>query len=278
MTTVVTGATGFLGPFLFDAFQALGRTVGVSRHSSTHCCDLTDRAAVRSMMGDLKPDVLVHAAALTDVDQCERNPVLAQRTNCEATANLIEFLPDNATLIYVSTDQVYPSSGAPHAEGNEAPVNVYGSSKLAGEHAAKRWPRSLVLRTNLFGVSRGAGGSSLVDFLVAKFRSREPVSLFTDVLFSPLHVTTMAAFAVECLRRKLTGTFNLGTRDGMSKCDFALAVANHLGLSAEQARRAESVSLPNRAPRPLDMRLDVSRIEQALGRRMPTLADEITKL
>ena len=278
MTVVVTGATGFLGPFLVDAFQSLGPTVGVSRHSATLACDLTDRAAVQALMAELKPDVVVHAAALTDVDLCEKKPSLAQRMNAGATANVADSMSSNATLVYVSTDQVYPSDHAPHAEGSEAPLNAYGVSKLAGEQAAARRSQSLILRTNLFGASRSRSGSSLVDFLVGKFQSREPVSLFTDVLFSPLHVTTMAAFAVECVRRKLTGTFNLGSRGGMSKCDFAFAVARHLGLPTDRAERAESALLPGRAPRPLDMRMDVTRIEQALARKMPALADEIKKL
>jgi dTDP-4-dehydrorhamnose reductase len=143
---------------------------------------------------------------------------------------------------------------------------------------ALRHGGALVLRTNLFGVSQTRTGASLVDFLVGKFRRREPVSLFTDVLFSPLHVKTVAALTVECVRRKLTGTFNLGSRDGMSKCDFAMAVAKHLGLPTENATPAPSTSLPARAPRPLDMRMDSSRIEHALGSKMPALIDEVKKL
>ncbi len=277
-TVLVTGATGFLGPYLVDAFNALGQVIGTARSSSDRNCDLTDSNAVRALLDDAKPDVVVHAAALTDVDLCEREPALAEKINRDATANVVKYLPQAAVFLYISTDQVYPSSGAPHVEGHEGPVNVYGSSKLAGEEAARRHASTLVLRTNLFGVSRAAKASSLVDFLIQKFRAREPVPLFSDVLFSPLHIQTVVAICVEAIRRKMTGTFNLGSHGGMSKCDFALAVAHHLGLPTDGARPTQSTSLPARAPRPLDMRMDVSRIEKAFGRPMPTLADEIRKL
>ena len=277
-TVLVTGATGFLGPYLVEAFKVLGRVIGTARGSADRSCDLTDPDAVRALLDDVAPDIVIHAAALTDVDLCEREPALAEKINREATMNIVKCFPPGTALLYISTDQVYPSSGGPHVEGREGPVNIYGSSKLAGEEAARRYPRTLILRTNLFGISRGAKATSLVDFLIGKFRTQEPVTLFSDVLFSPLHIQTVAALCVEGIRRKMTGTFNLGSHGGMSKCDFALAVAHHLGLPTEGARPTQSTSLPARAPRPLDMRMDVSRIEKALGRHMPTLADEIRKL
>jgi dTDP-4-dehydrorhamnose reductase len=278
-TVLVTGATGFLGPYLVEAFAALGSVEGVARGpGATHQSDLTDDGAVERLLGSVRPDVVVHAAALTDVDLCENNPAQARRFNGDATGNVVRHLPQGASLVYVSTDQVYPGSGAPHVEGSEAPVNVYGATKLAGEQAALRHPKTTVLRTNLFGVSRTRTGASLVDFLVGRFKGLQPVSLFTDVMFSPLHVMTMASLAVECVRRDLTGTFNLGSREGTSKCDFAFAVARHLGLPTDHATPAASASLPGRAPRPMDMRMDPSRIEKALGMAMPNLNDEIEKL
>jgi len=277
-TVLVTGATGFLGPYLMESFGSLGRVIGVARSSTDCLCDLTDRSAVKSLLQEIKPDAVVHAAALTDVDQCEREPARAMQVNRDATANLVDHLPAATAFLYVSTDQVYPGDGAPHVEGHEGPVNVYGASKLAGEVVARRHARALVLRTNLFGISRGQKSASLVDFLVKSFRKGDPITLFTDIFFSPLHVETMARIAGECIQKNLMGTFNIGSHDGMSKSAFALAVAHHMDMPAGNAHNGTSASFPARAPRPSDMRMDVSRIEKAIDRRMPTLAYEIKKL
>jgi dTDP-4-dehydrorhamnose reductase len=76
----------------------------------------------------------------------------------------------------------------------------------------------------------------------------------------------------------MTGVFNTGCRKGASKADFALSIARHKGLQTETAKVGSSAVMPDRAPRPKDMRMDVSRIENALGRPMPTLEEEVKKL
>lgn len=275
---LVTGATGLLGPYLLDAARSLGTAVASGRGGGDARCDLTDPGAVLRLLRAVEPDVVIHAAALTDVDLCQRDPDLARRLNAETAANLARALPDDAVLALVSTDQVYPDRAGPHEEDGVGPVNVYGRSKLEGEQAVLARPNALVLRTNLFGPSRTPGRRSLSDWAADAFRGGGPVTLFTDSFFSPLHMTTLAALVAEAVARDLRGVFNLGSRDGMSKAEFALAVAARLGLPTDRAELCEGAALPARAPRPRDMRMAVTRLEEALGRRMPTLAEEIARL
>jgi dTDP-4-dehydrorhamnose reductase len=191
---------------------------------------------------------------------------------------LVAGLSPNATLVLLSTDQVYPDRSGPHREGNEGPVNAYGRSKLAGELAAASHGRSLILRTNLFGPSRTVGRESLSDFVTRRLTSGERVDLFVDVLFSPLHMATLSTLTLEAALSGLTGVFNAGSRDGLSKHDFGLAVAHRLGLDTSSARPALSDAVAGRVPRPHDLRLDVGKLEAALGRVMPTLLEEVKKL
>ena len=135
-----------------------------------------------------------------------------------------------------------------------------------------------MLRTNFFGPSRRTGRSSLSDFVIQSLTAGKPVTFFADIFFSPLHMATFGALAVELVQRGITGVFNAGCRNGASKAQFALAIARHKGLQTQTARIGNSTSLPGRAARPKDMRLAVDRIETAAGRRMPTLEEEIAKL
>jgi dTDP-4-dehydrorhamnose reductase len=278
MKVLVTGATGLLGPYLTDAASNFGSVVTVGHDKGERRVDLTDLAACRSLVAVTAPDIVLHAAAKTDVDQCERDPEQADRVNRGAAANLAASLPPNIKLVYLSTDQVYPDLPGPHRENDEAPVNIYGRSKLEGEHAVLTHPRALVVRTNLFGPSRTFGRRSLSDFIVDQLSANLPTTLFEDVQFSPLHMGTLADLIMELVRHDVSGVFNLGSRGGMSKSKFGLRIANQLDLPTKSVMIGHSTSVPGRAKRPADLRLDVSRVESALNREMPTLEEEIARL
>jgi dTDP-4-dehydrorhamnose reductase len=261
-----------------DAARAIGNPVGVARSGSDVSCDLSDAPSVERVVRDLGPAVVFHAAAYTSVDGCEADPVAADRANRIATTNLVRALDGRTALVYLSTDQVYADNAGLKREGDEAPINVYGRSKLAGERCALTHRQALALRCNMFGRSRSPGRTGLVDWLVESLTTGRSITLFTDVLFSPLHVATLAALAVEAVARSLTGVFNVGCREGASKRDFAHSVAGRLGLSLASATDGRSVDVPGRARRPRDLRLDVSRFEAAMACRMPSLQEEVAKL
>lgn len=279
MRILITGANGFLGPHLMAAFRkSYTGVVGVARSGGAdYQYDLTDPSAVQHLMDRVKPSVVVHAAALTDVTQCEKNPNLAIKVNSEAVRNIVRSIAPDCKLINISTDMVYSGIG-PHKEHSksENPINMYGMSKFMGEFEAGKAHDYLNIRTNIIGFSLGTKRpSSLVDSLVDKFKSGEPFQVFTDSLFSPLSVQTLSAFLVILDNRRTTGTYNFGSTNGMSKSKFALLLANKLNLSTAGARPVESISLPNRIPRPLDTRLDTMRTDAKFGLVMPTLDSEI---
>jgi len=230
------------------------------------------------MVEAVSPRWVFHAAAMTNVDECELHPADADRSNRVMTENLCACLPEESHFAYISTDQVYPDTDGLHIEGVEGPVNVYGRSKFAGEKAALTREHSLVARTNFFGRSRSAGRSSLSDFIETNLKRRNSITLFRDVFFSPLHAETLAKTVVLMAERMVTGTYNLASRAGLSKSDFALGVAEHLGLQTETADLGDSSSIASRAPRTRDLRMDTSRIENELGHGMPTVEQEIEKL
>ncbi len=275
---LITGSRGLLGPYLVEAAATRGRVVESGRRACDHACDLAEAREVEAMIGNIAPDVVLHAAGFTDVDGCESDRERAERDNHRAAANLAAALPAECRYVFVSTDQVYPDTAGPHHEGTEAPVNAYGRSKLAGERAALAHPNALAVRTNMFGPSRTPGRSSLSDFVSQSLAGGKPVTLFRDVLFSPLHMASLATLVFEMIDRRLRGAFNLASRRGLSKSDFGLAVAAQLGLSTSSVSIGNSTALPARAPRTLDLRLNVERIERALGHAMPALKEEIAKL
>ncbi|MFC7050482.1 SDR family oxidoreductase [Emcibacter nanhaiensis] len=279
MKILITGGSGLLAPYIVEAFSGSGDVMTTSRKDAEYPCDLTDKAEVLELVEKINPDVIVHLAAMTNVDYCEEHPDEAHAANVTATAHLVEAVSgSDCYLIYVSTDQVYPDGPGLFSEGQVDPVNQYGASKYQGEEAARRHPNSLIARINIVGPSRTPGRSSLSDFFTNSFAEGKHISLFQDVLFSPLHMETLAQLLLQCYRKKLTGTYNIGSHDGMSKKDFALKLAEYKGLDASNVTIVNSSDMAGRAVRPRDLRLNVAFFEQKSGIKLPSLQEEIEKL
>jgi dTDP-4-dehydrorhamnose reductase len=275
---LVTGATGLFAPFAIDAARLMGEVASTSRSGGDFRCDLTNLDQVEKLMREVKPTVVIHGAAMTDVDGCERAPEAAMLANDQATRNIAARVKDRARMVYVSTDQVYPDSPGPHKEGDEAPVNAYGRSKLAPENAVTQTPGGIVARTSFFCASRTSGRRSLSDFVSDNLSIGETITLFTDIRFSPLHAQTLAQLLIEMLQKPVAGVFNVASRAGTTKANFGLEIARHLGLQTGTATLSTSAAVPGRAPRISDLRMDPGKLEQALGHPMPELSAEIAKL
>jgi dTDP-4-dehydrorhamnose reductase len=276
---LVTGASGILGDALLRS-GTLDDAIGVvHRGSSEHeveRADLRDPAEARRVLEATDPDVVVHTVALTDVDLCEREPAEAFATAVTTTGNIATWLRDrrsSATLVFVSSDQVYSGAG-PHGEERTAPLNVYGVSKRAGELAAAQAPRHLVLRTNFFGAS--CVRPSYTDFIAGRIRAGEVVTVQSEARFSALHLVDLVGAVAEALDQGLEGTFNVGSTDSMAKLEFVRRVA---ALAAPGGEELVHVADGSPAvPRPLDLALDVTRFQDASGRRLPTFADGLERV
>lgn len=282
MTVVlVLGANGLLGSSLVRTLRTEGQTViSQARGEGADVrAELTSAGDVLTMVRESRPDVIVNLAALTNVDECERTPQQAYLANVRVVENIARGIAaaDRAIhLVHISTDQIYDGEG-PHGEDEVTITNYYGFSKYASELAAAVVP-STVLRTNFFGRSQRPGRASLSDWIVACLRDDAPITVFDDVLFSPLSMTSLVQLIARVMEQRPAGVYNAGSRDGMSKADFAFALAAALGLPTNAMKRGTSDQAKLAAYRPKDMRMNLSRLEAAMDMRMPSLADEILSL
>ena len=241
-------------------------------------CDLTDRVETASMLRAVAPDSVVNLVGATNVDECQRNPHAAYLLNVCTVENLVAGLvgSEGKFLVQISTDQVYDSLG--DSEENDIRLtNIYALSKYAGELAAMHMPAA-VLRTNFFGPSRHPSRKSFSDWLLNNFCTGKNFTAFTDVVFSPLLMDTLSAAIEKVLCQPTVGVFNLGSDQGMSKADMAVAIAETFDFSENSMQRGTTADVELAAYRPKNMCMNSSKFARTFGMKLPRLSDEIERM
>ncbi len=242
--------------------------------------DLTTPGAASRMIAMAEPDAVIHLAAATDVDRCEREPHWAYLQNVQAAQLLAMACAQAAKpvhLVHISTDHVYDGDGC-HAEADVTIRNHYAISKLAGELAVLTHPATTVLRVNFIGRSLRPGRNSFSDWVVASLRSGSEIQVFGDVSFSPLRMETLARTISHVMAYPCHGIFNAGARGAMSKAAVAHFLAQGLRLDASGMRTVNLADRQLPAPRPTGMAMNSTRFEQAFSLPLPGIEAEMQAL
>ena len=239
--------------------------------------DLTDHEKIREIVHAVKPDIVVHCAALTDVELCEKNYSLAHATNALATKNLLTTVGPEARFIYISTDSVFDGRKGDYKETDSpSPVNNYAKTKLEGEiFVEKGSPDYVIIRTNIFGWSR-VKGESFAEWIFNNLSQRKVINMFEDVIFSPVTGNTLSLFLEKMLNSNFKGIINTGSRSAISKYDFGVLLARQMGLDTSLIRPISVDSFPFKAKRPKNTSINLEKFERNFG-TAPELKDEITK-
>ena len=282
---LVIGASGLFGYGLCRELLAVGASVTAMRHShslglsglSEMKADLTAPDALSRLLERTPAATIVYAAGLTSVDACERNESLALLLHAEVPAALAKIChAEGRGLVTISTDHLWDGTRALVTEDTPlAPVNAYARTKAAGEAAVRSaMPDALVLRTNFFGNGR-PWRKSLSDWMLGELRAGRSLTGFVDAYFTPIAVPLLCRTLLRCVSNGLTGLYHAAGAERVSKHEFALRLADHVGLPSRlvQPGRLAEASLPAR--RPLDMSLSTTKLADAIGRPAPSLEESL---
>ena len=277
MRIAVVGAKGQLGSALVHECAAAHDTAAFSRAE----LDISDEVAVAAAMARVKPEVIINAAAFTDVDAAEDRPVEALNGNAfgvRALARAAQTL--GATLVHYSSDFVFDGNGsAPYTETDRPnPQSVYAASKLLGEWFAQDAPRAYVLRVeSLFGQAPGAAPpkGSAAGILNTLKAGGSP-KVFEDRTITPSYVIDVARATRQLIEsRAPVGLYHCVNSGTCTWLEFAREMARLLGIEA-RLTPVRMADVPLRAARPLFCALSNAKL-RALGIEMPSWQDALAR-
>jgi len=284
MKILLAGAAGQLGREIQPMLSGMGAVTAVDRVfplgvSAGRELDLADLQSVEALLDDLRPDVIVNAAAYTAVDAAEDEADAAYRINADFPGLLAKHAASaGAFLLHYSTDYVFSGNARqPYREDDEpGPLGVYGASKLAGEQViAASGCRNLVVRTSWVWSGQG---NNFVLTMLRLAASRSSLSVVDDQVGRPTWARNLAAASHSMMQQalrapesgRLDGLYHYCDREAVSWCEFARAIfdiADEAGLIGEKpaVQAVGTRDYPQKAQRPAYSVLDTSRAERRFG-------------
>jgi len=251
MRILVTGARGMLGTDLCARLNGAHEVIPLDLPE----LEITDTAAVLARLEAERPEMVIHCAAYTQVDGCERDPARAFRVNSFGTWNVASACQKiGAAITYISTDFVFDGEkGEPYDEFDKTnPIGIYGRSKLAGEKVIRGMlSRGFIIRTAwLFGVH----GNNFVRNILSKAEEGGPLRVVADQVGCPTHTVDLAEAIAGLLESPLYGIYHITNSGSCSWAQFAEEIIRQAGLSA-QVIPISSAEWDSPTRRPKDSRL-----------------------
>lgn len=224
--------------------------------------DIKDRTACKKLLSEVKPDVIVHCAAITNMDYCETNIQLAHDVNTLGTKNLLDSVGTDCHFIFISTDNIYNNGERFNKEdGKINIINVYGDTKRKAEQIVmKSNCKYTILRTNIFGWHFAGRKTGLLNFIYENLNNKVETTLFKDVFFTPISIPFFINGIINVIENKTTGIFNFAGIERISKLDFGLIIADVFGLDKSFITPISIEEKNFIAKRPKEMSMDSTKI------------------
>ncbi|MDS0280778.1 SDR family oxidoreductase [Haloarcula onubensis] len=288
MNLLVVGANGILGSNVLQAGHERGWDVSGTYHSTRPAFDvplaqfdLEAAGAFDDILAEHEPDVVINCAAMTDVDDCERNPDRAHLLNGDAPGKLA-FHCESAGVefVHISTDYVFDGSAdEPYVESADPnPVQTYGESKLAGERAVRaNVTDPLVARLSfVWGIHRSSGDlTGFPAWVRGQLQSGDDVPLFTDQWVTPTRAGQAAVTLLDLVEQEASGTFHIAAPSCVMPFEFGAVLADAIDESQTRLVEGSTDDVEREATRPTYSCLAVEKVESALGRPQPTVRDDV---
>ena len=280
MKAVIFGGTGLLG-------TAISQNLKLNKYkcfttSKNKKSDLrTGNFSKKTLLKFLKktqPNLVINCIAETNVDFCNDNLIDAYKSNVLTVKNIVSSLNElkhKCFFVHISTDQVYDSKKVSN-ERNVNTSNNYGYTKLLGEKEAAKYQKTLILRTNFYGDSKSKNRKSFSDYIISNLKNKNRINLPMNVFFNPVHIDYLNSIIMKLIKKKITGIFNIGSKDCISKYNFGVKIAEKFELNKKNIIKYKSKFEKNN--RPLNTCMHNGKLAKTIKIKIPSIKEGLELL
>jgi len=288
-TVLIVGSNGLLGQKAVEIFRQKYNVVTsgiesnpfVNHSFAYHKLDITQKNEVEKIFNQVKPDVVFNAAAYTQVDQAEVERELCYAVNVTGVRNLVEVsLSHQSKLVHISTDYVFDGKKGNYKETDEAkPLGYYGQSKLDGEKAVRdSGCEAIVARTAvLFGYGVKIQ-INFVNWILRELSANKAIRVVDDQIGNPTIVDNLSQAVFELLDKNANGLFHVAGSQPVSRYEFTKSIAKQFDLDQNLISRIQSKDFPQKAPRPMNVSLNVQKVQETFGINLYNVDDSLLQL
>lgn len=267
---LLTGSSGILGSTILKKFDANYNFLNLINKNKINykynqIVIKNNFEILKKIFAGFRPDIIIHAAANTNIEDCQKNKKNCKKVNFKFTKNLVKLSKlFKVKFIYISTDQVYNKNFYQKETSKLKSYNYYTDTKILSENLIKSNLKDYtILRTNFFGKST-ALKKTFSEIIVQAIQDCKKIYLFDDIYFNPINIDVLTRIIGIIIDKKIKGIFNVGTLNGLSKYKFGLKIAKIFNLNSNYIIKDSFLNRRNLSKRPLDMRMDVSKIKKII--------------
>ncbi len=277
---LITGSNGLLGQKLVSLLaqqtdnQLIATSRGANRMNFTNGyeyqeMDITDAKQVAEVIEKVRPDSIIHTAAMTNVDQCE-----GEKNSCwEMNVKAVEYLTKACEkhqifLCHLSTDFVFDGSSGPYSEeDNPSPISFYGWSKYAAEEVIKRskCPWSIIRTVLVYGITNDMSRSNIILWVKNSLEQHKPIKVVTDQFRTPTLVEDLAMGCYLVVNQKAEGIFHISGKDFLTPYEMAIKTADFFGLNKSLISKVDANNFTQPAKRPARTGFILDKAVKVLG-------------
>lgn len=280
MRIAIFGGTGFFGSSIKNFFEKKNfKCFITSKHQKSHFkSDLQSEEKIFKFLKKIKPSIVINCSAETNVELCNKDFLKAFKSNALSIRNIVSAvkkLKKNIILIHISTDQVYNSIKS-NTERQVNLTNNYSISKYLGELEAQNYENSLIIRTNFFGKSNSRYRLSFSDYIIYNVNKKSKIFIPKNIYFNPIHINFLIEIIFKLLSKKIKGTFNVGSKNSISKYQFAKKIILKKKLNSKYLKGFTSNYLIHK--RPLSTYMSTKKIKRKIKMNLPSIESGIDLL
>jgi len=275
-TILLTGGGGFVAGNIISQNRSRNIIEAVEQrevpiageHLTWHILDLQDSAELRHLFQRVKPDVIIHTAAISDIDYCEAHQEIAESVNVGVARTLVDLCAESdVRLIYFSSDSIFNGQKGRYVEEDiPEPLNFYGRTKVAGEKILQQGCRNLVIiRPSLItGLPLLDAGNSFLWRLINELKQGKKVPFPKEEIRSPVDAVTLSRAVLELAENDFKGILHLAGNDTLARFEIARQVVRKLGYPPDLVVDKKPQVTSGRAPRPRDVSLNNAKARSVL--------------